>query len=49
MLLPPLGRAIDVVALIREDRDDRDLRLDRATAEAIEACRTADELPDAEP
>ena len=26
--LPPLGREIDVVALIREDRDDRDARLD---------------------
>ena len=26
--LPPLGRLIDVVALLREDRDDRDLRLD---------------------
>ena len=26
--LPPPGRAIDVVALLREDRDDRDLRLD---------------------
>jgi hypothetical protein len=38
-----------VVALIRENRDDRDLRLDRAAAEAIEARRTADEPPDAEP
>lgn len=47
--LPPLGRAIDVVALIREDRDDGDQRLDRAAAEAIEAGRTADEPPDAEP
>ncbi len=26
--LPPLGRVIDVVALVREDRDDRDVRLD---------------------
>ena len=27
--LPPLGRSIDVVALLREDRDGRDERLDR--------------------
>ncbi len=27
--LPPIARPIDVVALLREDRDDRDLRLDR--------------------
>jgi antitoxin (DNA-binding transcriptional repressor) of toxin-antitoxin stability system len=47
--LPRLGRSIDVVALIREDRDDRDLRLDRVTDEAIEAGRRADEPPDAEP
>src|SRR5665647_2209286 len=47
--LPPLGRSIDVVALIREDRDDRDLRLDRVADEAIEAGRRADEPPDAEP
>ncbi len=26
--LPPLDRSIDVVALLREDRDDRDRRLD---------------------
>jgi antitoxin (DNA-binding transcriptional repressor) of toxin-antitoxin stability system len=26
--LPPLGRVIDVAALVREDRDDRDARLD---------------------
>lgn len=26
--LPPLGREIDVVALVREDRDDRDPRID---------------------
>jgi prevent-host-death family protein len=26
--LPPLGRVIDVVALVREDRDGRDGRLD---------------------
>jgi antitoxin (DNA-binding transcriptional repressor) of toxin-antitoxin stability system len=31
--LPPLGRAIDVVALLREDRDDRDLRLDELIGE----------------
>lgn len=31
--LPPLGRVIDVVALVREDRDDRDLRLDRLIGE----------------
>jgi len=31
--LPPLDRPIDVVALIREDRDDRDLRLDRLVSE----------------
>jgi prevent-host-death family protein len=29
--LPPLGQTIDVVALIREDRDDRDNRLDALT------------------
>ena len=47
--LSPLGRSIDVIALIREDRDDRDLRLDRVADEAIEASRRADEPPDAEP
>jgi len=47
--LPPLGRSIDVVALIREDRDDRDLRLDRVADEAIEAGRRAAEPPHAEP
>ncbi len=31
--LPPLGRYIDVVALVREDRDDRDLRLAELIAE----------------
>jgi prevent-host-death family protein len=47
--LPPFGRAIDVVALIREDRDDRDLRLDRVAGEAIEARHSADESSDVEP
>jgi prevent-host-death family protein len=37
--LPPLGREIDVVALIREDRDDRDNRLDAIAHDAIEARR----------
>jgi prevent-host-death family protein len=31
--LPPLGRLIDVVALLRDDRDDRDLRLDELVGE----------------
>jgi prevent-host-death family protein len=31
--LPPLGRTIDVVGLLREDRDDRDLRLDELISE----------------
>jgi hypothetical protein len=31
--LPPLGRIIDVVALLREDRDDRDARLDELITE----------------
>jgi prevent-host-death family protein len=30
--LPALGRVIDVVALVREDRDDRDARLDELTS-----------------
>jgi len=47
--LPPLGRSIDVVALIREDRDDRDRRLDRAADEALEAGRASSEPPEAEP
>jgi len=46
--LPPLGRSIDVVALIRDDRDARDLRLDRVAEEAIQAGRAADEPPEAE-
>jgi prevent-host-death family protein len=37
--LPRLGREIDVVALIREDRDDRDNRLDAIAHDAIEARR----------
>lgn len=32
--LPPLDRHIDVVALIREDRDARDDRLDRFVSES---------------
>jgi len=47
--LPPLGRLIDVVALIREDRDDRDLRLDRVADDAIDAGRGAGQSPDIEP
>ena len=47
--LPPLGRFIDVVALLREDRDDRDQRLDRVVDEALQAGRAADEPPDFEP
>ena len=47
--LPPLGRSIDVVALIREDRDDRDRRLDRVADEALEADRTSRRPPQAEP
>jgi prevent-host-death family protein len=47
--LPPLGRSIDVVALIREDRDDRDRRLDRVADEALEADRTSSRPPRAEP
>jgi prevent-host-death family protein len=43
--LPPPGRSIDVVALIR---DDRDLRLDRVAEEAIRGGRAADEPPEAE-
>jgi antitoxin (DNA-binding transcriptional repressor) of toxin-antitoxin stability system len=31
--LPPLNRYIDVVALLREDRDDRDFRLDELISE----------------
>jgi antitoxin (DNA-binding transcriptional repressor) of toxin-antitoxin stability system len=31
--LPPLDRHIDVVALLREDRDDRDFRLDELITE----------------
>jgi len=46
--LPPLGRSIDVVALIREDRDDRDRRLDRVADEALEAGRASSEPPEAE-
>jgi prevent-host-death family protein len=47
--LPPLGRSIDVVALIREDRDDRDRRLDRVADEALEAGRASSEPPEAQP
>ena len=47
--LPPLGRFIDVVALLREDRDDRDLRLDRVADEAFETGRAIDEPTDVEP
>jgi antitoxin (DNA-binding transcriptional repressor) of toxin-antitoxin stability system len=46
--LPPLGRSIDVVALIREDRDDRDRRLDRVADEALEAGRASSEPPEAD-
>ena len=46
--LPPLGRSIDVVALIREDRDDRDRRLDRVVNEALEAGRASSEPPETE-
>jgi antitoxin (DNA-binding transcriptional repressor) of toxin-antitoxin stability system len=34
--VPPLGRYIDVVALLREDREDRDLRLDQIIRETRE-------------
>jgi prevent-host-death family protein len=34
--LPPLGRSIDVVALLREDRDDRDFRLDELSTQPRE-------------
>jgi antitoxin (DNA-binding transcriptional repressor) of toxin-antitoxin stability system len=37
--LPPLALSIDVVALLREDRDERDGRLDRMAEEAWEAGR----------
>ena len=37
--LPPLGRRIDTDALLRDDRDDRDARLDAIAHEAIEARR----------
>lgn len=43
--LPQLGRSIDVVALIREDRDGRDLRLDRVASDAIEAGRGVHDDP----
>jgi hypothetical protein len=47
--LPPLGRTIDVVALIREDRDGRDLSLSRGADEAIEAVRRAPESDETGP
>jgi prevent-host-death family protein len=33
--LPPLGKTIDVVALLREDRDERDERLAEIVREAL--------------
>jgi len=39
--LPPLGREIDVVALIREDRDDRDARLDAIMRGSSDAQRAS--------
>jgi prevent-host-death family protein len=41
--LPPLGRHIDVVALLREDRDDRDSRLDELIGELSEEETQEDE------
>jgi antitoxin (DNA-binding transcriptional repressor) of toxin-antitoxin stability system len=41
--LPPLGRRIDVVALLREDRDDRDSRLDELIGELREEETQEDE------
>ncbi len=35
--LPPLGRFIDVVALLREDREDRDLRLGAIVDPALDS------------
>lgn len=40
--LPPLNRVIDVVALLREDRDERDLRLDELVAEDRDADQPED-------
>jgi prevent-host-death family protein len=40
--LPALRREIDVVALVREDRDDRDARLDAIARESIDARRPSE-------
>jgi len=45
---PPLGREIDVVALIRDDRDDRDGRLETLLREALESEPTDDDGRDEE-
>jgi prevent-host-death family protein len=43
--LPALGRRIDTDALLREDRDDRDARLDAIAKDAIEARRRRERGP----